>query len=220
MRVLVIAAHPDDETIGAGGTIARHVAEGDDVYWGIVTQGWEPMRSQEDLRLAREQVFEVQRVLGIRDVFFCGFPTVKLNTVPYVELSSALQRIVDQVEPEVVYTTPPSDINLDHRLVYDSTLVATRPLQGNAVRRLMCYEIGATSRYGLPAGAPAFVPNVFVDISDYLELKLEAMSCYKTQIHEFPHPRSLDALRLQAQERGVGVGLQAAECFQLVRLLI
>ena len=105
MRVLVIAAHPDDEVIGAGGTIARHVARGDDVFWCVVTQGYSPTWSEEILEAARQQVYDVQRVLGIQEVFFCGFPTVKLNTVPYYDLSSSLQRIVSQVRPEVVYTT-------------------------------------------------------------------------------------------------------------------
>jgi len=220
LRVLVIVAHPDDEVIGAGGTIARHVAEGDQVYWCVVTEGHAPFRSEEQLAAARAQVWQVQRVLGIEEVFFCGFPTVSLNTVPYREVSTALQRLVDQVMPQVVYTTPPSDVNQDHRIVYDCTLVATRPLPGCTVRRLLCYEIGTASRFGLPAGSSPFVPNVFVDISLYLEKKLEAMSCYGTQLHEYPHPRSLRGLRLLAEERGLGVGMKAAECFQLVRELL
>lgn len=220
LRVLVIAAHPDDETIGAGGTIARHVAQGDKVYWSIVTQGYRPLRSDSELAAARAQVLEVQQVLGIEEVLFCGFPTVQLNTVPYGEVSSALQRVVDQVRPDVVYTTSPSDINQDHRIVYDCTLVATRPLPGCSVRRLLAYEIGPTARFGLPAGCPPLVGNVFVDISEYLDRKLEAMSCYETQLREYPHSRSLKGLRLLAQERGLSVGLKAAECFELVRELI
>ena len=219
MRVLVIAAHPDDETIGAGGTIARHVARGDEVYWGIVTEGYKPFRSDEELAAARAQVDRVQQVLGIHKVLFCALPTVKLNTVPYRDLSSALQGMVDEVRPEVVYTTPPSDINQDHRLVYDSTLVATRPLPGCPVRYLLAYELPPSASFGLPAGAPPFAPNVYVDIWDHLEVKLSAMSCYRTQLREWPHPRSLEGLRLLAQARGAGVGFKAAECFALIRAL-
>ena len=220
MRVLVIAAHPDDETIGAGGTIARHVAHGDEVYWCIVTQGYSPPWSEETLAAAQRQVYDVQRVLGIQEVFFCGFPTVKLNTVPYIDLCSALQRVVDQVRPEVVYTTPRDDINQDHRIVYEGTLVATRPLPGTSIRRLLCYEISPTARFGLPAGSSGFVPNVFVEVSQYMDKKLEAVSCYQTELREYPHPRSLEGLRLLAEERGLSVGLKAAECFQLIRELI
>jgi LmbE family N-acetylglucosaminyl deacetylase len=220
VRVLVIAAHPDDEVIGAGGTIARHVAQGDEVYWCIVTQGYSPPWSEERVAAALPQVKNVQEVLGIKEVFFCGFPTVKLNTVPYMELSAALQRVVDRVRPTVVYTTPPSDINQDHRIVYDCTLVATRPLPGCSVRRLLAYEIAPSARFGQPAGCSPFVPNVFVDISEYLDKKLEAMSCYKTQLREPPHPRSLEGLRVLAAERGLSVGQKAAECFQLIRELM
>jgi LmbE family N-acetylglucosaminyl deacetylase len=219
LRVLVIAAHPDDEVIGAGGTIARHVAEGDSVFWCVVTQGYPPFRTEEELAAAKEQVRAVQAVLGIQEVFFCGFPTVQLNTVPYRQLSSALQAVMDEVRPATVYTTPPNDLNQDHRLVYDCTLVAARPLPGCPVRRLLAYEIGPTLRYGLPSGSSASMPNVFVDISEHLDKKLEAMSCYKTQLCEPPHPRSLEGLRLLARERGLSVGLEAAECFQLVREL-
>jgi LmbE family N-acetylglucosaminyl deacetylase len=220
LHVLIIAAHPDDETIGAGGTIARHVAEGDKVYWCVVTQAYSPPWPEETLIEARRQVDQVRDVLGIQEVFLCGFPTVKLNTVPYIDLCSALQQVVDQVQPEIVYTTPRDDINQDHRIVYDATLVATRPLPGGSIRRLLCYEISPTARFGLPSGSTGFVPNVFVDVSQYLDKKLGAMQCYQTELCEYPHPRSLEGLRLLAEERGLSVGLKAAECFQLVRELL
>ena len=220
MKVLVISAHPDDEVIGAGGTIARHVDHGDEVYWGIVTQAYSPPWPEEYLEKARQQVFKVQKVLGIQEVFFCKFPTVKLNTVPYMEISSALQRIVDEVQPEIVYTTPGDDINLDHRIVFECTLVAARPLPGSSIRRLLSYEIGPGSRQGLSSGDGRIVSNVFVDISEYLDKKLEAMSCYESELREYPHPRSLKGLRIVAEERGLGVGLKASECFRLVRELL
>jgi LmbE family N-acetylglucosaminyl deacetylase len=217
VRVLVIAPHADDEVIGAGGTIAKHVAHDDEVYLCVVTQPYSPPWSEQQLAAVRPQVREVQQVLRLRDVFFCGFPTVKLNTVPQIELASALQKIVDEVRPEVIYTTSPSDINEDHRIVYDRTLVAARPLPGSLLRRLLAYETAGTARFGLPAGCAPFVPNVFVDVAAFLDKKLEAMACYRTQMRDWPHPRSLQALRLQAEERGVSVGLPAAECFYLVR---
>jgi LmbE family N-acetylglucosaminyl deacetylase len=220
VRILVVAAHPDDEVIGAGGTIARHVAHGDEVYWCVVTQAHSPRWPEDTQAEARRQVYEVQQALGIKEVFLCGFPTVELNTVPYIDLCSALQRVVDRVRPEVVYTTPRDDINQDHRIVYEATLVASRPLPESPIRRLLCYEIGTTSRFGLPAGSTGFIPNVFVDIAPYLNIKLDAMSRYQAELREYPHPRSLEGLRLLAKERGLSVGLEAAECFQLIRELM
>jgi LmbE family N-acetylglucosaminyl deacetylase len=162
---------------------------------------------------ARRQVEAARKALGIRQSFFLGFPTVKLNTVPNMELTSALQTVVDEVKPEVVYTSSAHDVNQDHRIVFEATLVAARPLPGSPVRRLLSYEAGPTARYGhLP-----FVPNVYVDIAAFLGRKLEAMRCYDTQLREPPHPRSLAGLELIARERGSSVGLKVAECFLLVR---
>ena len=217
MRVLIISAHPDDEVIGAGGTIARHADKGDDIYWCVVTDAYSPPWSEDYLRIAKEQVYGVKEVLSIKEVFFCGFPTVKLNTVPYIDISTAIQKIVDKVKPEIVYTTPRNDINQDHRIVHDCTLVATRPFPGSTIKRLLSYEIGPTNRYGFSNGSSGFPPNIFVDISPYLEKKLEAMRCYKTELQEYPNPRSLEGLRLLARECGLGVGMEAAEAFRLIR---
>lgn len=219
MRVLVIAAHPDDEVIGAGGTIARHVANGDQVFWCVVTEAYAPRWPEAYKAAVRDQVEQVRQLLGIREVTFLGLPTVKLNTIPYVDLCSALQQVVDRVQPEVVYTTPRDDVNQDHRIVYEATLVATRPLPGSPVRRLLCYEIGPTSRFGLPAGSHGFSPNVFVDIEEYIDIKMKAIQCYQEELRDYPHPRSAEGLRLFARERGLSVGLGAAECFQLIREL-
>jgi LmbE family N-acetylglucosaminyl deacetylase len=213
MRVLVISPHPDDEVIGAGGTIARHVANGDEASLCIVTQGYSPPWPEGIVETARRQVEAAGKVLGIKQTFFLGFPTVKLNTVPNTELTNALQKVVDETRPEVVYTSSCSDVNQDHRIVFETTLVATRPLPGSPVRRLLCYESGPTARYG----HSPFVPNVFVDIGAFLVKKLEAMKCYETELRDPPHPRSLAGLELVARERGLSVGLEAAECFQLVR---
>jgi len=216
MRVLVIAPHPDDETIGAGGTIARHVARGDEVFLCVVTQGYSPPWPEDIVETARRQVEAVRKVLGIRQTFFLGFPTVKLNAAPNAELTGALQKVVDDVRPEVVYTSSASDVNQDHRIVFEATLVATRPLPGCTVRRVLCYEAGYTSRYWpMPFG-----PSVFVDIADFLDKKLEAMKCYETELREPPHPRSLEGMELVARERGQSVGLKAAECFELVREIL
>lgn len=216
MRILVISAHPDDEVIGAGGAIARHVANGDTANWCVVTEGYAPMRTEAELAEARRQVYAVQNLLGIESVSFCGFPTIRLNTVPHIELTSALQAVVDSSKPDIVYTTPYCDVNIDHRLVCEATMVATRPLPGGTVKTVLSYEIAPTTRFA----AQPFVPNVYVDISKFMDIKLQAMACYKTQLREFPHPRSLRGLELFARERGLSIGVEAAECFHLIRRII
>lgn len=220
MKVLAISAHPDDETIGAGGTLARHIAEGAEVFWCVATQPHAPRYSDEDCARARAQVLEVQRHYGFADVFTLGFPTVHLNTVPTMELTSALTDVIRKVQPEIVYTTPRDDLNQDHRIVCDATLVAVRPLPNSPVRRVLSYEIATTTRYGTPSGAQPWNPTVWVDISDHLETKLAAMALFETELREFPHPRSLEGLRTIARERGLSVGLPAAEGFELLREVV
>lgn len=216
-RVLVIAPHPDDETIGAGGALARHIALGDELFWCIVTQGYSPPWSEESLIHAGEQIDQVQKVYGFQKVFRLGFPTVRLNTIPHIDLCTAIQNVMKEVMPDIVYTTSRNDINPDHRIVYDCTLVAVRPLPGNVVRRILSYELGYTGLFGVPAGASMFQPNVFVDITSHMEKKLTAMSCYETELREAPHPRSIEGIKLFARSRGLSMGFEFAECFELVR---
>jgi len=220
MKMLIIAPHPDDETIGAGGTIARHIALGDEVFWCVVTQAYSPPWPKETLQKAREQIDAVTEFYSFKKIYCLGYPTVKLNTVPHIELCNALRSVIDEIKPDIVYTTSRNDINLDHRIVYDCTLIATRPLPGNMVRRVLSYEIGYTNHFGVPSGAAMFQPNVFVNISEYLETKLKAMRFYETELRQMPHPRCIESIRLLAQERGLCVGFAAAECFELVRELI
>jgi len=220
MKVLFIAPHPDDETIGAGGVISRHIAMGDEISWCVVTQGYTPSWSADTLIKARQQIDAVQEYYGFKNVYRLGFPTVKLNTVPHIELCNALQGVISEIKPDIVYTSSRNDANMDHRIVYDCTLVATRPLPGNIVRRVLSYEIGYTHHFGTPSGAAIFQPNVFVNISDYLETKLKVMYFYETELRQMPHPRCIESIRLLAQERGLCVGYAAAECFELVRELI
>jgi len=169
-----------------------------------------------ELAKARQQVYTVQRLLGIKDVSFCGFPTVKLNSVPHKDVASALQAEVDKTKPEIVYTTPYCDVNVDHMIVCKATMVATRPLPGSTVRKVLSYEIAPTTRFAIEP----FAPNVYVDISTFLGQKLEAMACYETEVRDFPHPRSLKGIELFARERGMSVGVEVAECFYLIRGIV
>ncbi len=220
MKVLVVAPHPDDETIGAGGALFRHIAQGDDVFWCVVTQNYPPNWSEDKRKRSLEQIAEVQKIYGFQAVFRLGFPTVKLNTVPHIDLCTALQDVVHQCKPDIVYTSSRNDPNLDHRIVHDCTLVAVRPLPGNSVRRVLCYEIGYTQYFGLHSGASAFQPNVFVDITPYIEQKLAVMDCFKTQLCQAPHPRTVEGIRLLSRSRGLSVCCEYAECFELVRELL
>lgn len=220
MKVLAVSAHPDDEVIGAGGTLIRHVERGDEIHWAIFTQAYSPPFPANSIEVAAAQVEAVKDRLGMASVHRFGFPTVKLNTVPQIELATALQKVMDSVCPQVVYTTPRADINQDHRIVHDITLVATRPFPGCSVKRVLSYENGPTTRFGVPSGGSPFNPTVYVDITRHLAQKLELMELYASELRPFPHPRSCKGLEILAHERGLTIGVEAAECFELVREII
>jgi len=217
MKVLVIAPHPDDEVLGCGGTIAKHSKQGDDVYLCIVTKAYPPDWPEDEIEERQEEVLRVNKVLGIKKTRFLDLPTVKLDTISQKELNDLIAQVVNEIHPEVLYIPHRGDVNNDHRLVFDAAMVATRPKPGSLTRKVLCYEALSETEWGKPGMENAFIPNVYVDISETLEVKLGAMSEYKSELKEFPHPRSLEAISALAKLRGTSVGVAAAEAFMLVR---
>jgi LmbE family N-acetylglucosaminyl deacetylase len=212
--VLVVAAHPDDEVIGVGGTIARHAAQGDAVYVAILTEGASaqyPADHERIAQLKREQASHVAELLGVRDLFMGHLPEMRLDSLPVVEITHFLESIVKRIKPSVVYTHHFSELNRDHRMAYEATMVAVRPFALPSLERLLCYPVDTVGHLGY--GVPQY--NVYFDIGATLETKLHAMSCYDTEVRPYPHPRSLEALRQTAYRNGMMVGFKAAEIFQL-----
>ncbi len=217
MKVLVIAPHPDDEVLGCGGAIARHVREGAEVYLCVVTKAYPPQWSESLVEEKKQEVLRANQILNIRETFFLDFPTVKLDTVPQKELNDSIARVVNEVKPEVAYIPHKGDLNKDHRLVFEASMVALRPLSGSTVSKMLCYETLSETEWGSPETESVFIPNVYINITDTLETKLKAMSAYASELKDYPHPRSLDMLKVLAQKRGAEAGLAAAEAFMLVR---
>ena len=215
-RVLVMVAHPDDE-LGCGGTIARYVKEGKEIYLCVVTKVYLPDWSKEYLENREREIKKANGVLGIKKAFFLDFPAVKLDTVPQKELNDAILRVVNEVRPQVVYIPHMGDLNRDHRLVFEASLVAARPVHGS-VKSIFAYETLSTTEWGRML-AP-FVPNVYVDITETFAKKLEAMGAYESELRLYPHPRSPEIVRALAQKRGSEAGVKLAEAFMLVRQLI
>jgi LmbE family N-acetylglucosaminyl deacetylase len=218
MRVLIVAAHPDDEVLGMGGTIARHAGEwGDDVRILCVTDGSSTQYPDDPERRALKEA-EASRaaaILGVTDYVHLDLPDMRLDTLPHVEVNRVVEEHVRDHRPEVVYCVQP-DVNLDHRVLFDSVAVATRPMPGQPVRRVLTYAPTSSTEW-TPAPASWFAPNWFVDVSTTIEQKVEAFAVYSTEAREWPHPRSERALRAHAAYFGATVGCEAAEPFVLVR---
>ncbi len=218
LRVLVFAAHPDDEVLGMGGTIAVHAAvRGDSVRIVCVTDGSSTQypddaqkRSQKEQE-ARSAAAE----LGVSDYVHLDLPDMRLDTLAHVEVNRVVEEHVRELEPQVVYTPQP-DVNYDHRALFDSVAVATRPAPGQHVRRLLTYAPTSSTEW-TPAPVNWFVPNWFVDVTETLERKLAAFGHYATEQRPYPHPRSERAIRAAAELYGSSCGCEYAEPFVLVR---
>lgn len=212
--VLVIAAHPDDEVIGAGGTIAAHAAVGDAVYIAILTEGASVQfpGDVEKIALKKRQAEEVAELLGARELFTADFPDQRLDVTPQLEVNRFVEAVARKVNPNIIYTHHFAELNADHRVAYEAAAVAARPFSLPSFERLLCYTVDTLKHAGHTS--PRF--NYYSDITETLELKLRAMRVYETELRDYPHPRSLEALRYAAQSAGAAVGLRAAEAFESV----
>lgn len=216
-RTLVIAPHGDDEVLGVGGTMARLAAEGNEVHVVITTRGYPPQFPEEHERRTREELQAAHRLIGVTRTAVLDFPAAGLDLVPHSELNGRLAALVAEVQPELIFVPFNGDLHRDHQRVFLSALVALRPNGCFTKRTVYAYETVSETNWAAPYLMPNFVPNVFVDISTYLETKIRAMETVQEQIKPFPHERSAQALRALATLRGATVGCPAAEAFVLVR---
>lgn len=216
--VLVVSAHTDDEVLGVGGTIARHTASGDEVYvCSLADRATKHQYDQKVIADLREMALKAAETLGVKETYFCGLLDERLELLGAID---HIEKYISELKPDIVYTHHRGDTNQDHKVAFRATLIATRCTIKHTVKRLLCYEVPSSTDQGSPFVDDAFLPNVFVNISQTLEIKLKAMQAYAIEVREYPHPRSLDALKALAQYHGVKVGLKAAEAFMLVREVI
>lgn len=223
--VLVVAPHADDETLGMGGTIARHASEGDAVTVAILTGHGEdephPIWSAETWDRVRAEAGEAGKILGVAELMFEEVPAARVAEEPPWKLNAVTGAMVERVRPEVLYVPFPFDLHKDHREVFHSLSVAWRTSSdsGREIREIYCYETQSETHWNAPYLEAGFLPNRWVDISDFLSKKLEAAACYESQMKPEPDARSLGALEALARWRGSQANVMAAEAFVAIRLL-
>lgn len=218
--ILVVVAHPDDEVLGCGGTIAKHVAKGDQVQIvfmadGVGSRGPGGSEEYQPRNQARD---EALATLGVSRHHTLDFPDNRMDSLPLLDVVQALELIIEQVQPTRVYTHHHGDLNVDHRVTHQTVMTACRPVPGNSVREILTFEVMSSTEWATP-GFATFVPNTFVDISDHVQTKLEALAAYDMEMRPTPHSRSISHLESLAKHRGNCVGVEAAEAFELVRLV-
>ncbi|WP_214365468.1 PIG-L deacetylase family protein [Pseudonocardia sp. H11422] len=216
MRVLVVAAHPDDEVLGPGGTILRHVKAGDEVCVLIACTGTNLRYDTDAATTLLDAAREVGELLGVR-LALGDLPDQGLDTVSLPAIVDVVSREIGASAAEMVYVHHWGDINRDHRILSEATMVATRPYAAPEVRTIRCFETPSSTEWGTPAGLPPFVPTLFVDVADTLDAKIDAFVRYRSEVRPAPHPRSPEALADRGRHWGSVAGLGAAEPFVVAR---
>lgn len=216
MRVLAVSVHPDDETLGAGGTLLRHRAQGDELHWCVVTSAHEPQWSQETIDAKAREVDRVADAYGMTSVRRLGLPAAHLETIPANDVIHRLAEVVEAVRPEVVYTVHPGDVNTDHAAGFAGLLAVLKPfhMARHGVRRVLAWETLSSTE---AAARPSFTPTVFCDVTATIDRKLEIMALYESEAQPEPLPRSPSAIRALARLRGATIAVEYAEAFVLVR---
>jgi N-acetylglucosamine malate deacetylase 1 len=221
--VLVIAAHPDDEVLGCGGTIRRHADGGDAVTVLFLTDGV-GARNPDDVdtktRNRQEYAQKAAMILGASAPCFLTFSDNRLDSIPLLDVVQAIEAVIEALQPDIIYTHHGGDLNIDHRVCHEATLTACRPLPDKSVSAIYGFETLSSTEWGGGSFGEAFLPQRFVDIAQSLDQKLEALEAYREEMRPFPHPRSFVAVRALAQMRGSQAGLNAAEAFSVIREIV
>jgi LmbE family N-acetylglucosaminyl deacetylase len=220
MNLLVIAPHADDEILGVGGTIAKYIHEGHNVFVCITSRGYKPLFSEELVETVLREGKECHKLLGIKETFYLDFPASMLEKVNRSEINNKLYEVIDKVQPDIVFIPHYGDMQKDHEIIAKASMVALRPKYKHNVKTIYSYETVSETECNIPHTANAFIPNVYIDISNYLQKKMEAMKQYQSQLSDFPNPRSIEALDALAKYRGSTINVRAAEAFALIRQVI
>lgn len=218
-RVMVVAPHPDDETLGVGGTIAKYSTQGADIFVLIVSGHLPPLYSRKDYDKTVHEAQSAFKLLGVSQSEFLEIPATMINSKPLHKVNGRISKIINDFKPHIVFCPYP-DRHIDHRLIFDSVMVATRPVGiGRDIEILAAYETLSETHWNAPHIEPNFTPNWVVDITEQIDNKLDALSCYKSQISDFPGPRSIEAVEALAKFRGTQAGFGYGEGFHVIRMI-
>jgi LmbE family N-acetylglucosaminyl deacetylase len=222
-RIAVIVAHPDDEVLGCGGTIRRHVLAGDTVLILILADG----ETSRDINSGGATIAQRESaakaaadILGVDKIVLDRLPDNRMDTQPLLDIAKIVEKHIGEFRPDTIYTHHAGDVNVDHNCVHNAVIVATRPQPGHPVKTLLCFETPSSTEWQPPGSGTTFAPNWFVDISDVIEIKMKALHAYSAEMRPWPHPRSYEGVEYLARWRGATIGCAAAEAFVLARKIV
>lgn len=226
-KILVIAAHPDDEVLGCGATIARHTKIGDEVHVIILAEGVtsrderrDPKGRKSDLSELSKAAHSANKILGVKSLTLHDFPDNRMDSLDRLDVIKVVERFVDKYCPETVYTHHAGDVNIDHKVIHEAVVTVCRPTPSQPVKTLLFFEIPSSTEWQTPGSAAWFMPNWFIDVSSTMDAKLQALKAYRSEMRPWPHVRSVEAVTHLANWRGASIGTDAAEAFVLGRNII
>ena len=217
-KILAVAVHPDDETLGCGGALLKHKKNGDEIYWLILTSvdvenGWK----EEDVESRRNEIDKVSEMYGFSAIHNLSFPATRLDTISMKDLISEISKIIQKVEPDMIYIPNRSDIHTDHQVAFKAIMSCTKVFRYKFIKKILMYECLSETEFSPSLPTDSFIPNVFIDITGFLEEKIKIMNLYRSEMGAFPFPRSVENIRALATYRGATVGVEAAEAFVLLK---
>lgn len=221
-KILIVAAHPDDEVLGCFGTVSKLIKEGNEAYTLILGEGKTSRVSDrneiknEEFKNLENEALKANQSIGIKELFREKFPDNRFDSVPLLNIVKSVERVKNKLKPDIIFTHFYNDLNIDHQITYKAVLTATRPMPNESVKEIYSFEILSSTEWNFPT---LFSPDVFIDISQTLEHKIDAMKFYNSELCNFPHPRSIEGIELIAKIQGLKVGLKNAEAFKLVRAI-
>lgn len=223
-KILCIVAHPDDEVLGCGGMIAN-LSRQNEIYTlilgaGITSRDIPKKNKQKDLRELKKDAFNANNLLGIKEVFLEDFPDNKFDSIPLLNIIKVVESKIHKIKPKVILTHHHGDLNIDHKITFEAVLTASRPLENCSVKKILTFEVLSSTEWNVQNQTNVFIPNTYFDISKTINLKIKSMKCYRSEIKEYHHPRSKEGIKILARKRGLEVGFNYAEAFNLVRAIV
>ncbi|MEL7633359.1 PIG-L family deacetylase [Sporomusa sphaeroides] len=224
--ILVVAAHPDDEILGCGGTMIKHVLSGDEVHVLIMAEGLTSRDTTRDISSRSKELsqlhsysYQAAQIMGVKSLTMYDFPDNRMDGVELLDVVKKVEKMVESIHPDIVYTHHAGDVNIDHTVTHNAVITACRPLPEQTVKKILFFETLSSTEWQMRTCDKAFMPNWFVDIETTFAKKIEALKCYDSEMREYPHSRSYESVEILAKYRGMVIGCQFAEAFSLGRMI-
>jgi LmbE family N-acetylglucosaminyl deacetylase len=219
-KIIVISAHPDDETLGAGGTLLKHKAAGDEIYWLIITNVFESQGfSKERVESRQIEIQKVSKAFGFKQTFQLNYPTMSLSSSSLIKMVPEISKVFLEVQPDTIYCLNRSDAHSDHRVVFDAVMACTKSFRYPFIKKVLMYECLSETEFAPALPEKVFIPNYYVNITDYMEEKVSIMEIFESELGAHPFPRSIENIKALATYRGASVGVNYAEAFQLIKYI-